>query len=407
MLTPDYLGKLPNNLIKTYEQLEEFIIDDICRRIAKTGEITSTARWQVERAREMGIYTDVLEKKIAETLDKSYEEVDKLFEDAAVKSTEADNAIYEQAKLTPIHLNTSPELQEYLLAAVKQTKGELKNIAQSLGFCVRGVNGKVRNKKLTDMYIEALDLAQFQVSSGVLDHQTAVRQAVKKIASSGVRFINYESGYSNRIDVAVRRATLTGVNQMALRMTEQTMSELGIELVEVTAHAGARPSHAEWQGQVYSFKGKHPKYANLEEATGYGRGEGLAGWNCRHSFFPYVEGSPRTYSKEQLKNLDNPPFGYKGRTYTHYEATQKQRQMETSIRKTKRELIGYNAVGDEEAFTSASIKLQRQKQEYKAFSKVAGLKAKLERTQELGYGKSISQKAVWSNKKRLKSIYLD
>lgn len=392
MLTPEYLGKLPKNLVKTYEELENFILKDICRRIAKAGEITSTAKWQVERAREIGIYTEALKKRIASTLNVSYKEVDKLFNDAAITSTEADNAIYEQAKLTPMHLNTSPELQDYLTAAVKQTKGELKNIAQSLGFCVRGVNGKVRNKKLTDMYIETLDLVQFQVSSGVLDYNTAVRQAVKKIANSGIRYINYDNGWSNHIDVAVRRATVSGVNAMAGKMTELTMDELGIELVEVTAHAGARPSHAEWQGQVYCFKGKHPKYANLEDATGYGRGEGLCGWNCRHNFFPYVEGSSRAYSKEQLRNLDNPPFEYLGKTYSHYEATQKQRQMETSMRAIKREMISYDAVGDREAFTQAKTRLQMLKQQYKTFSNTAGLDTQLERIQVNGFGKTISHK---------------
>lgn len=394
-LTPEYLGKVPKNIVALYQELEDFIIEDFSRRLAKVGNITDTGKWQIMRAKEFGISNETLKKKIAEVSNLSDKEIDKLFRQSAIDSINMDNAIYEQAKLTPMHLETSPVLQQYLEAAVIQTKGELKNITQSLGFCVRGVNGKVKNRKLTEYYQHALDLAQFQISSGVLDYNTAIRRAIKDISDSGVRFINYESGYHNRIDVAVRRATLTGVNQMSNRITTSLMNELDCEYVEVSAHAGARPSHQEWQGQVYCRKGSTKEYKNFEEATGYGTGEGLCGWNCRHSFFPFFPGiSSRTYTEEDLKNIDPPNIRYKGKVYTHYEATQKQRQIETRIRATKRELIGYNAIDDKEAFTQASIKLQRQKQEYKKFSKVANLKMQNERMQEFGFNKSVAQKAV-------------
>lgn len=392
MLTPRYLDQVPKHIVKIYEELEDFIIKDICRRISKAGKVTATAERQIYRAREIGIYTEVLKKKIAETLNKSIEEVDKIFKEASIKSTNADNAIYENAKLTPIHLNTSPELQKYLLGAVKQTEGELKNIARSLGFCVRGANGKVRNKKLTDMYIEVLDLVQFQVSNGILDYNTAVRQAVKKITSSGVRYINYESGWSNHVDVAVRRATVSGVNAMAGQMTDFTMRELGVELVEVTAHAGARPDHAIWQGKVYARYKGNSKYRSLEEATAYGQGKGLCGWNCRHNFFPYIEGTAKAWNKEELNNIDNPPIMWGGKKYSHYEATQYQRKLETSMRAVKRDMIGFDSANLREEFTEARVKLIMIKREYNAFSKKAKLPTQYERTQVQGFGRSISHK---------------
>lgn len=401
-LTPEYLAEVPKSLIDTYQKLEDFIIEDIARRIAKAGTITDTAKWQAERANEFGIAMETIKKEIARINKVSYEEVDKLFKEAAITSIENDSALYEQAKLTPMHYSKVPGLNDYLISAVKQTKGELRNISQSLGFIISTPTG-AKAKKLTALYQDTLDLVQMQVSSGVIDYNTAVRNAVKDLARSGIRRIDYESGWHNRVDVAVKRATLTGVNQMSRHLTDiyhDKMVDKNDQYVEVTAHSGARPDHAEWQGKVYKVVGRSKRYPNLAEATGLGTGKGLMGWNCRHSYFPFIPDiSIRTYTDEQLKHIDPEPFEYKGLKYTYYEATQKQRQLETRIRATKRELIAYDAIDDKDAFYKASLQLKNQKEAYEEFSKVAGIRQKKDRTQVLGYDKSISQKSVWSIKK--------
>lgn len=401
-LKPYQLAEIPKNIVKLYEDLEDFIIQDVCKRISKAGVITETGQWQLNRATDFGYNMDIIKEEIRKTLKLSNKEIDELFKEAAIKSIKQDNAIYEQAKLTPIHYNQSEQLQQYLAAAVKQTKGKFKNITQTLGFVLHR-NGKRKFKKLSQAYVDTLNFASMQVNSGVCNYQTAIRNAVKSLADSGIRTINYESGWANRLDVAVRRATLTGANQMSLQMTDYMHNKIvpqDEQYVEVTAHSGARPSHQVWQGQVYKVNGSTSEYDNLYEATGLGTGPGLGGWNCRHSYFPFIpDVSIRTYTDKQLKNIDPEPFNYNGKTYTYYEATQMQRKMETNIRATKREIIGYNAANDKEAFTNASIKLQQQKKAYKNFSNAAGIRVKNERHQVYQYGKSISQKSVWSNKK--------
>lgn len=401
-LTPEYLSEVPKSLIDTYQKLEDFIIQDIARRIAKAGTITDTAKWQAERANEFGVAMETIKKEIARINKVSYEEVDKLFKDAAITSIENDNVLYEQAKLTPMHYSEIPELEEYLMAAVKQTKGELRNISQSLGFIISTPTG-AKAKKLTAIYQDVLDLVQMQVSSGVIDYNTAVRNAVKDLARSGIRRIDYESGWHNRVDVAVKRATLTGVNQMSRHLTDiyhDEMIDKNDQYVEVTAHTGARPDHYTWQGKVYKVVGSSRGYPNLAEATGLGTVTGLMGANCKHSYFPFIPGvSERTYTAEQLENIDPEPFEYKGLKYTYYEATQKQRQLETRIRATKRELIAYDAIDDKDAFYKASLQLKNQKEAYKEFSRAANIRQKKDRTQVLGYDRSISQKSVWSIKK--------
>lgn len=398
-LTPQQLQNIPENIIQLYRDLEEFIIDDIARRIAKTGELTETAKWQLERAKDLSM--NDIEKEIERVLGLANEEVENTLKQSALTSLEAENKIYKEAINKEIKIKGNTLLEKVLEATIKQTKGELKNISQSLGFA-QIINGKIVYKDIAKFYQDSVDLALAQVNSGVLDSNSAIRQTVKKLADSGLRTVDYENGWSNRVDVAVRRAVVTGSNQMCQKMTELTMKELGCEYVEVTAHAGARTGkglsgpadHASWQGQVFCYKGKSGKYPDFVSSTGYGTGEGLAGYNCRHSFSPFFPGiSKRAYSEEHLNNIDPEPFEYDGETYTYYEALQHQRKLETNIRQKKRELIGYNAAGLKDDFNNSSIALNRLKNEYKAFSNAGDLTVRNDLMQVYKYGQSISQKA--------------
>ena len=390
-LTPKQLQNIPENIVQLYRDLEEFIIDDIARRIAKTGQLTETAKWQLERAKDLSM--DDIEKEIERVLGLANEELENTFKQSALTSVQAENKIYEEAVKKQIKIKGNSNLEKLLEAAIKQTKGELKNISQSLGFA-QIVNGKIVYKDIAKFYQDSVDLALMQVNSGVLNSNEAIKQAVKKLADSGLRTVDYENGWSNRVDVAVRRAVVTGSNQMCHKMTELTMKELECEFVETTAHAGARPDHQEWQGQVFSYKGKSDKYPDFVEKTRYGYGDGLGGYNCRHSFYPFFPGiSKRAYSEEHLNNIDPEPFEYDGETYTYYEALQHQRKLETNIRQKKRELIGYNAAGLKDDFNNSSILLNRLKNEYKSFSNAGDLTVRNDLMQVYKYGQSIAQKA--------------
>lgn len=398
MLTPEQLKEIPETFVQELQALEEFIIADIARRIAKEGGLTDTAVMQIEKALELGTDLEKIEKEIQRVTNAALRDIDSVIREAIEDSLIADNEIYAAAGYDPVELTKSNALMRLLEEGIRQTQGDFKNLTASMGFAVMQ-GGKVTFQPIAGFYQSALNQAALQVRTGVLNLNTAVRFAVKKMADSGLRYVDYASGHVNRVDVAVRRAVLTGVNQLNLRMTDQIMQSLGAEYVETTAHMGARPEHQPWQGKVFHVGGTKNGYPDFVSSTGYGTGPGLGGWNCRHSYYPFFPGiSERAYSDAYLENIDPPPFTYKGRQYTYYEATQKQRQMETEIRKTKRELIGYDAAGMKAEFTEASLKLGQQKASYEAFSKAAGIRAKKERYQVLEYGKSISQKAVQSRK---------
>ena len=371
MLTPFQLANIPAPLVYLFEDLEEFIIADISRRIAKTGRITDTAAYQAMRAQELGIGLDTINDEIAKTLGLSKDAVKQIIEDSTITSLSFDDEVYKKAGLSPTPIRQSLYVMDTIKAVIRQTNNEIANITRSIGF-----KTAAGYKPIAKYYQHACDLAHLKIINGAADYQTAIRQAVKECADSGIQFIDYESGHINRADVAVRRAVLSGVRKTTGELAIMRADEFGVTTMEITAHAGARPSHAAWQGQIVDRSGQDSRFLTLDD-IGYGTGDGFQGWNCRHDWAPFIPGiSPRTWTGEELKNIDPLPFEYNGNTYSHYDATQKQRRMETAMRRTKRELIGYDAAGDKDYFTASSIKLRRQKEEYSAFSKAAGLCAK-------------------------------
>ena len=400
MLTPEYLQGAPAELEALFLQLEEEVIKDICRRIAKEGRLTDSAADQAERLRDLGAGTDYIKRKISEYSKLSSAEVDRLFFDAAQTSDEFYRNVYDRAnkEYTPYEYNDY--FQQAVDAAVNQTKGELRNLTQSMGFSYRGSNGQIRFHTAAEAYRDCLDYAFMQTSTGMTDYNTAVRNATRRLTESGLQFVDYASGVRNHADVAVRRAVLTGLSQYTGKISEHNAQELETDIVEVSAHMGARPDHAEWQGRWYSLSGKSKRYPSLVEVTGYGTGAGLKGWNCRHDFYPVIPGiSEPSYTEEELKSIDPPPFEYNGKTYTYYEATQRQRYMERAMRKTKRELLAADSTGDKDRFTEKSVLLRRQREDYNKFSKAAGLLTQNERTQVGGFGHSQASKAAWAAKK--------
>lgn len=269
-------------------------------------------------------------------------------------------------------------------------------------------------------YMQALNAAYMKVTSGAFSYQEAIRQAIRDAAVKGTS-VMYDSGYISKLDTAIRTALLTGVNQTAGKLTELYASELGAEYYETTAHAGARPSHSVWQGKVFKIEGTAPGYENFYEATGYGTGAGLCGWNCRHSFYPYWPGvSKPAYTKDDLEDYSRPKHSFAGNLLTEYECMQKQREYERAVREYKRILAAYDSyiqtVQSEadrayfrEEFQKESVKLKEKESQMKDFCKQTGRSVDTARTQVsavydgngnlVSFNRSVSGKAVWANKK--------
>ena len=395
MLTPEQLQNLPQELTDLYDQLSEFILRDIARRIAKGAKITDTAEYQLYRARSLGLSTDEIAAKIAEINGSSAAEINRLIREAAAQSDEFDRKMLGADKGAAVPLEENAQLQKLISAQIAETAGKCENLTNTLGFADHDFLGRVYYLSMTDMYRREMDSAHMKVATGATDYMTAIRQACNKLAASGVRTIDYESGRSDRIEVAARRALLTSVAHVTHRISEQNGEELGADGWEMSAHSGSRPSHAVYQGRQYTQK----QYERIIKPL-------ISEPNCRHDVFPIILGvSEPTYTEEELHNIDQPPFTYEGRTYTAYEASQQMRKMERAMRKQKDRCIVADAAGDEEAFATASIRLNRQKYIYEDFCKAADSYTEYERTYVTGFNRSIAARSgVAAIKKEYKLI---
>lgn len=398
MLKPKELQNLPKGLTDIYSELSEFVLRDIARRIAKAAEITDTAEYQLYRARALGLSTKEITQKIAKINGVAETEIEKIIREAAEKSDEFDRKMLGADDGAAVPLSENEQLQIMMAAEIDNTHGLCRNYTRTLGFAEVNAQGQVVYSSMTDFLRKQMDMAHMKVASGVTDYNTAIRQACRALSESGLRTVYYESGRSDRIEVAVRRALMTSVSQVTQRISEQNAEEFGADGWEISAHSGARPSHAVYQGRQFP----NSKYELIVRPL-------IEDYNCRHSAFPIIMGvSQPAYTEEELKNIDPPPFTYEGRTYTAYQAQQQMRKMERSMRKQKDRCIVADAAGNKDTFTAASIKLRRQKDIYEDFCKAAGTYTEYERTFVQGYDRHLAAKtgAVTRAQNRQKNLQI-
>lgn len=386
MLTPEQLTALADALLPVYERYQTSLIDDMARRIARIG-VTDASTWQMAKYQEAGgVYSDAI-GHLARQTGITQHELRKLFEQAGAQAVAYDNKVYTAAGLMPNPLRQSPAALQALNAGLQKTQGLLENWTMTTAVTSQ------------QAFIGAVDMAYMQVTGGGMSMQQAVKNAVTKLAGDGL-YVLYPSGHRDKIDVAARRAVVTGVNQTCAGISLATAEEMGCDHVEVTAHFGARPTHSVWQGRVYQLS-----TGEFEQATGYGEGSGLCGWNCRHSFFPYLEGvSQRTYTDDDLRAMEEATVRVGDEDIPLYEATQRQRRMEREIRATKRELSAMQAAMEEipglrDAYSAGAAKLKRQRDALAAFEGETGLRNQAARTQVAGFGHSQASTASWAVRK--------
>ena len=367
MLTPKQLEQCPDGMVELYAQLESDILADMARRIATYDYFIPSAQWQFKKQKELGNLSKDIIKVLSRATGKSEEELRRLMSQAGAEALVADDEIYRTAGKEPPPVNQSKALLAVLNAAYKKTDKLFKNLTKTTAQTAAG------------QFEAALDRAHLQIMSGAFDQNTAIRNAVKNLSKQGIGAVKYPSGHTDTIEAAVRRATVTGVNQTCIQLQLARAEDMGCDLVETTAHGGARPEHAVWQGRVFSLSGKHDKYPDFYKSTGYGTGAGLGGWNCRHSFSPFFEGiSNAAYSKSELKDYEAKKYSYNGVKMTEYEASQKQRYIERQKRRWKRENAAMAAAGLDTSESAA--KIAKWSAIEKDFCRQTGLKRQEERS---------------------------
>lgn len=392
-----------DQIVALYQNLEDDIIADMVRRMLKMGYVSESTKYQAEILQASGLLYDDIIQLIADRTDASVQQVKALFEDAGVQTVEIDNESHEFAGESPVDIRQDAGMKQVLEAGYQKTLGTMQNLVSTTASTTQTA------------FINACDRAYMQVSSGAFSYQDAIRQAVKSFGDIGAT-VQYPSGHVDRLDVAMRRAVLTGVGQTSTAVAKTHAEQAGCYLMELTAHSGARPEHAAWQGQLVSLNGKDVgkkidglRVYSLDE-IGYGTGKGFKGWNCRHNWHPYYPGhSTPNYTPKQLKELDAKNIPYNGELYSEYEISQMQRTAERKVRSLKRQTAAVqeaveNAPDDDTKqilqsdYQATAAKLKASEKQLKDFCRQTERRNDTFRTQVNGFGRSEAQKAVHASK---------
>lgn len=377
MFTPEVTEAIPIALEQIFDSLQMSIMTEIVRMLLEAAEIIPSTGYKMSRLYDLGTSKKRIKDIVARTLNLSNREVENIFTNITESGyNEAESVFKEQGKEFIPYSENEP-LQQFVRAVQEQTQNECKNITQSMGFAKRQPDGSLGFTPVSDYYQETLDKAVTEIASGASDYNTVLEKTVTEMTNSGLRTVDYASGHSNRVTVAARRAVSTGLNQVVSKINEENAEKLGTNYFEVSWHSGARPSHQVWQGRVYSKE-------ELQSVCGLGSVTGLCGANCYHSYSPFTPGiTPRTYTDEQLDKMnaeENKPVEYNGKTYTKYEATQRQRRLETEMRAQRQKIKLLEEGGaDEQAIINARARYVKTSDEYVNFSKSVGLSQQWDR----------------------------
>lgn len=365
-MTQGEIEKLTAKTENIFSELEIRIMSDIVRRIKENNFSTATADWQVSRLQQLGMSEKQIREWIQKALKASDTEMDRIFSDEVYKEYYGHAKAYKLADLQQIPFEKNTFLAQLIEAVKQQLKGEYQNIAGSMGFAIKDpANGRIKSVPLMDYYRSTMDNAVLDIKSGAFDYNTVLNRTIRQMTDSGIRYIEYDSGHRDRVNVAARRAVLTGFRQVQGKINEQAAADLNTDQYEVSYHVGARPTHQPWQGKVWTMQ-------QLQEVCGLGEVTGLKGANCYHDYKPFPPGSVRTYTDEQLARMnkeENTSKEYNGKQYTTYEALQQQRKMERNMRAQRQKIKLLQTGGaDEREIILAKARYQGQMQTYKDFS---------------------------------------
>ena len=397
MLTPKQIQEIADTLLPLLDDLNTWITGDIIRRLlARIGRgeepmLAASDEWQAQVLQEAGGHLEALQAEIQKVLPLANAELARIFEDAAIKALEADNRVYVEAGARKLGL--SRRLLNVVEDACRRTAGTLHNLTRT--------TAESSQRKL----LRVLDAAHMKVMTGAQSYTGAVRDAVMELAETQTQVV-YPSGHVDSIETAVLRAVRTGTAQASGNLSIQGMEENGWDLVRVSAHLGARygdggqnpGNHFWWQGKLYTRTGKYPEYPPFVETTGYGTGEGLCGWNCRHSFGPGSEvfNPFQDYNAEENRKA--------------YDLSQQQRKMERRIRHSKTKLMALQTAIDaaedptvkaklERDYSKAAVRLGEQNKAYNQFCEDNGLKRYEDRLQVAKWGREEARRSIMAAKK--------
>ncbi|RHT96904.1 phage minor capsid protein [Clostridium sp. AM27-28] len=392
MLRPAYLAAIAEGSEQIASELHDYIVQAIVGRMMERigrGEkylLTSADRWRIQILQDAGELLENITAELSLYTGKQIQEIRSAMEEAGVKALEADDLIYSAAGLSTVPLWESPALVRLMERNMNASLGEWRNYTRTTA------------EEAQRLYITECDKAYNRVMSGAVAYTQAVKEAVEEVASAGVA-VKYPTGHTDTLETATARAVRTGIAQATGDISLKRMEEMDWDIILVSAHIGARTgdggqnpgNHLWWQGQFYSRSGTDKRFPPFSQ-TGYGTGEGLCGWNCRHSF-GCGDGVHNPY--EDIQTEDN----------VRMEKLEKrQRELERRVRKTKRAVMGMQVAVEkcqdeaaravlQQELDRKSFLLQKQNRVYQDFCKYNNLRPLSERLKIARWSREQAAKA--------------
>lgn len=383
MIDEFYFDEQAESLVELWGEIETELIKDISQRISKTLRLTGTAEYDLEQLKQANLLNEHAVELIAKNTSLSDSTIRDLIEGAGYNIVKQDETIYRRAlesgqiTLEPLPLNKSPMLSKAIQSCIEAAQYGLSNLTNTR--MVDAGNGmETLTKAARREYYNAVNRGSIEVNTGAKTVQEAIKDSCKQLASKGITLTHWESGHTDTLETAVRRNIKTSMAQTAAKCTLARMDDYKHDLVEVSSHFGARPSHYVWQGKIYSLSNKSYSYykeqcenmgykmidvslfgGDFYSVTGYGTGEGLCGWNCRHRFYPYFFGITPVYPEyDEEENRKR------------YEETQEQRRLERQIRAAKRQRAALEGIeADESDIQAANAKIREKQKDLREYLK--------------------------------------
>ena len=368
MIFPDEMGRYADLIVELFRGIEEMILQDIARKIAKAAEMGAAGSldFNVSALMDSGMSLRDIQREIAVLSSQNMEEVASLFERANINSFNRERQLY---AVSGLNLQMTFAKQQILLQSIRTVGDHILSMTGSLGML---------GQPLSVAYQNILNTAFLQVQSGAVSYNVAIRQSIRALSDMGLQRVVWQTGHVDNLDVAIRRAVLTSLQQVSNRISEINADEMGCNGWETSAHSGARPTHKDWQGRQFARFPHDTQGFPLFDAVVGGM---MEDFNCRHSKWGIFLGiDAPALTQEELDSIDPPDFEFNGRIFNAYEATQMQRKIEREIRRTKREFYMFAEAGSLGDMVHAEDRLKDLNGLYRIFSRTAGLPLQRDRT---------------------------
>lgn len=383
-------------LIERIESGNTFILSEIGKAVKEIGQLTPTQAYQLQQMIKYGASYQTILERLSKITNLNTKEIDEIYSLYAQKDYNFARKFYEYRNIPYVPFNQLESLKREVQAISNLTKGEYMNLSNTsaLGFTIKDLAGNVKFYNISNAYQYVIDQAILSISQGKDTFQHEMYSILKSLGESGLKIVDYKSGYHRRLDSAIRMNLREGIKTLHNETQRILGEEFGADGVEISVHLSPAPDHEDLQGRQFSNE-EFEKLQNNEVAEDYKGNKyshehrPISELNCYHTIMSIILGvSKPQYSDEELQDIkerNEKGFMFEGKHLTMYEGTQLQRKLETEIRKQKDIQMLGKASGNDLLIGDAQFKITQLTNRYKELSKTSGLQTQMERLRVVGY----------------------